>query len=217
MQGTDPITDDARRAVFQDYHERMLAERTAPRVEAPGGRDGGEDYRMRAIGPETGRLLHSIVSSLSKPRILEIGTSFGYSTLWLADAARQANGQVITLEKHGYKSAYAHDMATRAGLAKYIDFQVGDALELIPALAPGFDFVFIDLWKHLYLPALDSVRPKLRANAIIAADNMIRPASNEVRAYGRQIRATDGFRSLLLPVGTGLEISVLETTPVYEA
>jgi predicted O-methyltransferase YrrM len=215
MLSTDALTDPALRTVLDIYHDRIRAERSGPRTIPESGRDGGEDQRMRAIGPETGRVLHALTASLDQPRILEIGTSFGYSTLWFADAARKAAGRVITLEKHAYKSDYAQGMAQRAGLAEHIDFRIGDALELIPSLSDRFDLVFIDLWKDLYQPALEAVIPKLKPNAIIVADNMIRPGSEEIRAYGRAVRAVKGMRSLLLPIGTGLEISVFEGADAY--
>lgn len=208
---TNPIEDEALTRVFQEYHQRIQAERTAARVEAPGGRDGGQDQRMRAIGPETGRLLHSIVASLEKPRILEVGTSFGYSTLWLADAARRRGGNVITLEKHAYKSDHAQHMARRAGLEETITFEIADALEAIGKLEGVFDVVFIDLWKDLYVPTLQAVLPKLAAGAIIVADNILRPGSEEIRAYVRAVRAVPGMSSVTLPVGTGVEISILES------
>lgn len=208
---TDPIRDEAARAIFEEYHERMQAERSGPRIEAPGGRDGGHDQRMRAIGPETGRLLHSIVSSLETPRVLEVGTSFGYSTLWLAHAARQTGGEVTTIEKHAYKSAYAKEMAERARLDAVIRFHVDDALEGIRRIEGRFDFVFIDLWKELYVPTLEAVLPKLTSGAIIVADNMLRPGSEAVAAYAASVRRIPGVRSLTLPVGTGVEISVFGT------
>jgi predicted O-methyltransferase YrrM len=71
----------------------------------PGGRDGGNDRRMRAVGPQTGQLLNILAKSLDRPTILELGTSFGYSGIWLAEAARAASGRLITMEVHGYKSA----------------------------------------------------------------------------------------------------------------
>lgn len=89
----DPIRDEAARAIFEEYHKRMQTERSGPRIEAPGGRDGGHAQRMRAVGPETGPLLHSIVSSRQTPGVFEVGTSFGYSTLWLAHAARQTGAR----------------------------------------------------------------------------------------------------------------------------
>jgi len=195
--------DDNVKAVLDLYHARMEEERGSPRVEAPGGRDGGQDQRMRAIGPDTGRFLNTLARSLATPVILEIGTSFGYSGIWLAEAARAAGGRLVTMELHGYKSAHAQEMARKAGLAEHVDFIVGDAGEL----GGKVDFVFLDLWKDLYVPCLDAFHPKLAPGAIVVADNMIRPGGEEVRRYGRAVRAKPGMSSVLLPIGTGLEVS----------
>ena len=179
--------DNRIQAVLDVYHDRINEERTQPRTEPPGGRDGGQDMRMRAVGPKTGELLNILARSLEAPRILEIGTSFGYSGIWLGEAA------------------------TEAGLADYIDFQVGDAVALIEQLQGGVDFVLLDLWKDLYVPCLEAFYPKLNQGAIVVADNMIRPANTGVEAYARAIRAKPGISSVMLPVGSGLEISRLAT------
>jgi predicted O-methyltransferase YrrM len=196
--------------VLDLYHARMLEERGQPRVEAPGGRDGGQDQRMRAVSPETGQLLNILAKSLAEPVILELGTSFGYSGIWLAEAARASGGRLITMELHGYKSHYAQEMATKAGLGDWIDFRIGDAVQLIAELSGKVDFVFVDLWKDLYLPCLEAFYPKLNPGAIVVADNMLRPGTEDVRAYGRAIQAKPGVRSVLLPVGTGIEVSRYE-------
>ncbi|MFL1407219.1 O-methyltransferase [Marinobacter sp. M1N3S26] len=196
--------------VLDHYQEIAREEASQPRTEAPGGRDGGQDMRMRAIGPETGQLLNILVKSLEAPRILELGTSFGYSGIWLAEAARARGGRLITMEKHDYKSAFAQEMAAKAGLAGSIDFRVGDALEMIDALPDGLDFVFVDLWKDLYVPCLERFYPKLNPGAIIVADNMIRPANTEVKAYAEAIRHKPGITSVMLPVGSGIEVSRFE-------
>ncbi|MBB2202284.1 O-methyltransferase [Gluconacetobacter tumulisoli] len=202
--------DDRISTVLDLYHTRMQAERSQPRVEAPGGRDGGHDQRMRAIGPETGRLLNILARSLDGPAILELGTSFGYSGIWLAEAARATGGKLITMELHDYKSAYARRMAEQAGLADWIDFRVGDAVRMIGELSGKVDFVFVDLWKDLYLPCLEAFYPRLNPGAIIVADNMIRPGTEDVKRYARAIRALPGMSSVLLPVGTGIEVSRFE-------
>ena len=199
--------DDAIGAVLDLYHARMREEGRRPREEAPGGRDGGQDQRMRAIGPDTGRMLNIMARSLDRPTILELGTSFGYSAIWLAEAARATGGKLITMERHGYKSAHARDMAQKAGLAEWIDFRVGDAVAMIGELTQKVDFVFVDLWKDLYVPCLDAFYPRLNPGAIIVADNMIRPATHDVKRYGRAIRALPAISSVLLPVGTGIEVS----------
>ncbi len=196
--------------VLGAYHQRIDEERGTLRQEAPGGRDGGQDQRMRAVGPETGRFLNILVRSLTAPTILELGTSFGYSGIWLAEAARATGGRLITMEVHGYKSAYAQTMAEKAGLAEHIDFRVGDAVAMIRELRGKVDFVLVDLWKDLYLPCLEAFYPKLNAGATIVADNMIYPVTEDVKIYARAIRTKPGITSVLLPVGSGLEVSRYE-------
>lgn len=204
------ILDEQINAVLEAYHERMREERQNPRVEPPGGRDGGQDQRMRAIGPETGRLLNILARSLETPTILELGTSFGYSGIWLAEAARATGGRLITMELHDYKAAHARAMSEKAGLAGYVDFRVGDAVAMIDALPGKVDFVFVDLWKDLYVPCLDAFYPRLNPGAIVVADNMLHPGTEDVKAYGRAVRAKPHMASVMLPVGSGLEISRYE-------
>jgi predicted O-methyltransferase YrrM len=162
---------------------------------------------MRAVGPETGQFINILARSLKAPTILELGTSFGYSGIWLADAARASGGRLITMELHDYKSAYASDMAVKAGLADHIDFKVGDAVQMIGELSIGIDFVLVDLWKDLYITCLEAFYPKLNPGAIIVADNMLYPGGDDVKRYGEAVRAKPGISSVLLPVGNGLEVS----------
>ena len=197
--------DEKTAAVLEAYHQRIQQERAQPR-EAPGGRDGGQDQRMRAVGPQTGQLLNILARSLDAPTILELGTSFGYSGIWLAEAAQATGGRLITMEVHAYKSAFARNMAQRAGLADHIDFRVGDAVEMIRALPDGIDFVLVDLWKDLYVPCLEAFYPKLNPGAVIVADN-IRTDHSDVMDYVRTVRAKPGMTSVMLPVGQGIEIS----------
>lgn len=196
--------------VLEIYHARVREERGSPRIEPPGGRDGGQDLRMRAIGPETGQLLNILAKSLAAPTILELGTSFGYSGIWLAEAARASGGRLVTMERHGYKSAYAQEMSARAGLSQFVDFRVGDAVRMIGELPGKIDFVFVDLWKDLYVPCLEAFYPRLNPGAIVVADNLIHPGTEDVQAYARAIRGKPGIRSLLLPVGSGIEVSRYE-------
>ncbi|MBB3541506.1 MULTISPECIES: DUF1442 domain-containing protein [unclassified Rhizobium] len=193
--------------VLDTYHVMIREEQNSPRQLVPGGRDGGQDMRLRAVGRETGQLINILAKSLEKPVILELGTSFGYSGIWLAEAARAAGGRLITMELHEYKSAHAKEMATKARLADWIDFRIGDAVEMIGDLTDGIDFVLVDLWKDLYLPCLEAFYPKLNPGAIVVADNMLRPGDENVRQYGKAIRARPGITSVLLPVGSGIEVS----------
>ncbi|MEZ2132356.1 MULTISPECIES: O-methyltransferase [unclassified Sinorhizobium] len=193
--------------VLDIYHEMIRAEQNSPRETPPGGRDGGQDRRLRAVGPEAGQFINILAASLPAPTILELGTSFGYSGIWLAEAARRSGGRLITMELHDYKSAHAKEMAERAGLAEHIEFKIGDAVAMIGELSPGIDFVLVDLWKDLYVPCLEAFYPKLNPGAIIVADNMLRGGDDNVRQYGQVVRAKSGITSVLLPVGNGLEVS----------
>lgn len=195
--------DEKIEAVLAGYHQRIAEERAAPR----GPASGSIDDRLLAVGPETGQLINIIAKSYDAPTILEIGTSYGYSGIWLAEAARASGGRLITLELQDYKSAYAREKSVEAGLADHVDFQVGDALELIAALPGKIDFVLLDLWKDLYVPSLDLFYPKLNPGAIIVADNILRPGGEDVQNYVRAVRARPDITSVLLPVGTGIEVS----------
>ncbi|ASW08938.1 MULTISPECIES: DUF1442 domain-containing protein [unclassified Rhizobium] len=194
-------------AVLEAYHELIREEQSKPREMPPGGRDGGQDRRLRAVGPETGRFINILAKSLKAPTILELGTSFGYSGIWLAEAARASGGKLISMELHAYKTEFAREMAEKAGLSAHIDFQIGDAVEMIKALSSGVDFVLVDLWKDLYIPCLEAFYPKLNAGAIIVADNMFMPGNEDVKRYGEAVRARPGITSVLLPVGSGIEVS----------
>lgn len=194
-------------AVLETYHELIREEYSKPRDMPPGGRDGGQDRRLRAVGPETGRFINILAKSLKAPTILELGTSFGYSGIWLAEAARASGGKLISMELHAYKTEFAREMAGKAGLGEHIDFQIGDAVEMIRALPSGVDFVLVDLWKDLYIPCLEAFYPKLNPGAIIVADNMFMPGNEDVKRYGEAVRAKPGITSVLLPVGSGIEVS----------
>jgi predicted O-methyltransferase YrrM len=167
------------------------------------------DEFLIAVGPATGRLLNILAKSVKAQTILELGTSYGYSTVWLAEAARATGGKLITLEKAEYKQDYARNMLAKAGLSAHVDFRLGDALDMIASLKGPFDFVLVDLWKELYVPCFDLFYPKLSPGAFIAADNMLLPEDYRVHAlrYRKHVRSKPKIDSVLLPVGSGVELS----------
>ena len=201
--------DEKMQAVLDAYHVRMREEEKMREGQDPRGEDW-RDRSLLAVGPETGRLINIVARRLEAPTMLELGTSYGYSGIWLGDAARASGGRLITMELQDRKSNHAREMAAKAGLAEYIDFRVGDAVSMIEALPAGIDFVLVDLWKDLYVPCLDAFYPKLNPGAIVVADNMLRPGGEEVQRYRRTVRAKPGMTSVLLPVGTGIEVSRFE-------
>lgn len=192
-----------------DYEERNVAER-ARQAELGSAMFAIRDEFLLPVGPEVGAFLHSLILARRPARILELGTSYGYSTLFLADAARQVGGRLITMDLADYKQAEARAQIERAGLASVVDFRLGDAIALIHADPGPFDFVLLDIWKDLYVLCLQAFHPKLSDEAIVAADNMIEPemARADARAYRAAVRALPDMHSALLPIGSGIELSV---------
>lgn len=169
------------------------------------------DDFLLSVGPHTGQFLHTLVEDAKAKSILEIGTSYGYSTIWLADAARTTGGRVATLELHPGKRDFARKQLESVGLDGFVDLRLGDALSILAELKGPFDFVLVDLWKDLYVRCFDLFQPKLAAGAIVVADNMIYPEDvrGQTQAYQRRLRGSGRFESVLLPIGSGLEVSRL--------
>ncbi len=167
------------------------------------------DEFLISVGPETGRFLHSLVVGAKAKSIVEVGASYGYSTIWLADAARATGGRVHSLELAESKVEYARSQLARAGLESFVEFHVGSALDTLPRLDGPFDFVLLDLWKDLYLPCFELLHPKLAPGGFIAADNMLFPPSAraDAMAYQARIRTRSDLDSILLPIGSGVELT----------
>jgi predicted O-methyltransferase YrrM len=195
--------------VFAEYEQRRLDER-ATMAALGSGMSARRDEFLLPIGPETGWLLYSLILAKRPARVLELGTSYGYSTLFLADAVKRVGGKLVTMELAAHKQSAARTMLTKAGIADAVDFRLGDAVALINADAGPFDFVLLDIWKDLYVPCLTALYPKLSDEGIIAADNMIEPvaARENVRKYRAAVRALPDMQTALLPVGSGIELSV---------
>jgi len=204
-QGLDPAVDQ----VLAEYEARAEREERAMREVPPSQIGSRRDEWLLAVGRPTGMLLNILAKECRAQNIVEIGTSYGYSTVWLAEAARATGGRVISLEIHPVKVEHARERLAAAGLARCVEFRVGDALESLESLAAGVDFVLIDLWKDLYIPSFERIYAKLSDGAIIVADNMLQPAiwRADAEAYRAHVRARAGMSSVLLPVGSGVEVS----------
>jgi predicted O-methyltransferase YrrM len=200
--------DEAVRRVLTEYKTRIDAENLVFESDDIANLMARRDEFLLPVGPDTGRVLNILIKSAKARSILELGTSYGYSTIWLAEAARETGGRVASLELADYKANYAREALGRAGLADHVDIHVGSAVETLPRLAGPYDFVLVDLWKELYVTCLDLVYPKLAHGAFVAADNMIYPEVSRADAerYQRRIRELE-FDSVLLPIGSGVELS----------
>jgi predicted O-methyltransferase YrrM len=203
------FTDPKVAAVFADYVARDVAEQARMKDMGPAA-FGSRDELLLPVGEAVGAFLHALILARKPARILELGTSYGYSTLVIADAARAVGATLITMELADYKQAYARDQLTRAGLVDVVDFRCGDAVEMIKADSGPIDFILLDIWKELYTPCFDAFYPKLSEEAVIASDNMISPemARPDVRVYREAVRTKPDLQTVLLPIGQGIELSV---------
>lgn len=203
------LSDPRVAAVFERYKAREAADRARMQELGPAGFAVRDEFLL-PVGEDVGAVLHALICARRPGIILELGTSYGYSTLLLADAARRVGARVVTMELADYKQAFAREQLEDAGLADVVDFRCGDALQLIGAEPGPFDFVLLDIWKDLYRPCLSAFYPKLADEAVIAADNVIYPEFDraEMRAYRAAIAALPDLASTLLPIGQGIELSV---------
>ena len=208
MPDTAPI-DPAVWKVIEEYEAR------AQRDEALWNTLTEEEIRRRLdefllpVGRAAATLMNLIVKEGTARRILEVGSSYGYSTIWLAEAARAIGGKVVSLELRPPKTEYARTQLARVQLDSLVEFRVGDALDSLAQLPGPFDFVLIDLWKDMYVPVFERLYPKLAPGAVIVADNMLQPESSRphARASRERVRAAADMSSVLLAVGNGLEVS----------
>lgn len=206
MQFSDPTVA----AVFAEYEQRRLAEHQRMRSLQPGEMGARRDEFLLSVGPEAGFLLHALIVARRPARILELGTSYGYSTLFLADAARECGARVISIDLDADKQIHAAAMVEKAGLSGAVEFRSGDAIQLIAADPGPFDFVLLDIWKDVYVACFEAFYPKLAEEAILASDNMVQPESarDSARALREAIRAKADLQTVLLPAGQGIELTV---------
>jgi predicted O-methyltransferase YrrM len=172
------------------------------------------DQRMLAITKETGEFFHSVLVGIKARRVLELGTSVGYSTLWLADALLENHKrpQLITVEKNPLKIERAKRNFERAGVDGIIrikNVQILDLLRKMPK-KPVFDFVLIDADKENVTKYFDLVLPMTKVGGVIATDNACYPEKYQkiMRKYSHYIAKKPNSLTATIPLGNGEEISI---------
>jgi predicted O-methyltransferase YrrM len=167
------------------------------------------DYarRMLNITPDTGELLRMLVITGSLRRVLELGTSNGYSTLWLADGCRRTGGKVITVEKSETKRTLALENFRRAGLEAWIDSRLADAGRALSDLHES-DLVFLDTDRGAYVDWWPQVQAALRRGGLLVVDNAT-THPHEMEPFVRAVEQTAGFSRVLVPIGNG-ELLILK-------
>ncbi|MEE9463063.1 MAG: class I SAM-dependent methyltransferase [Bacteroidales bacterium] len=150
-----------------DPFQGITDEKVLPMLKHLPYRHGGMN-----VPAEDGRLLYDIILDKGYQKGLEIGTSNGYSALWLGMAFKETGGNLITLELEPKRAREAQENFEHAGLDDIIDSRINDALKEIPALEGKFDFVFIDAWKPDYIKYLELILPKMSHGGVITAHNV---------------------------------------------
>lgn len=169
--------------------------------------------RSRQIARTTGQFLFSLVVSGSSSDVLEIGGSRGYSTIWLAAAARLTGGRVLSLEQDPVKCDAWRRNVAEAGLEEWAELVEGDAHRLLAELEEPFDLVFLDAEKDDYEWLYALIRPKLEPGAVIVADNIL-SHPDPLAQYAAARQADPTLESVTLPLDRGLEVSAVLRPPV---
>lgn len=194
----------------------MLLDATAERVLRDLERFGAENdaheadrsRKMLNLERDTAELLHVLVRAGRRRRVLEIGTSNGISTIWLAAALRAigATEPLVSIERDAGKLAQARENLERAGLAGHVRLLHGDATETVAALSGPFDCVFFDADRWSAPGQLRLLLPKLEPDCLLLADNAL-SHPEEIAGYVAAVAALPGFAATVFALGKGLHVA----------
>ncbi|MBU2664631.1 class I SAM-dependent methyltransferase [Actinoplanes bogorensis] len=199
----------------RDLLDRLFAEaerdderspgRPAPTVTAQERSNLLEDIYM-PISARGGDLLYSLVRGIRPETVVEFGTSYGISTLYLAAAVRDnGTGHVTTTELSATKVDAARANLTAAGFRDLVTVLPGDALTTLTAVAGPIGLVLLDGWKDLCLPVLRALEDRLAPGAMVVADDSTFESMSDYLAYVRD--PANGYVSVGFPVEDGMELS----------
>lgn len=161
--------------------------------------------KMLNLERETAELVRALIVGWQPRRILEIGTSNGYSTIWFAASVGQG-GSVISIERDPAKLELAKENLLRAEVLGRTELLLGDATETVASLPGPFDVVFFDADRLSAPDQLALLLPKLSHRALLLADNVL-SHPEEIAGYLAVVRALPEFEHVIVPVGKGLSIA----------
>jgi caffeoyl-CoA O-methyltransferase len=202
-----------------DWIESIAAPQPAA-LEAIESAANAADQRIPIVDRDSGRVLSALAAG--RRRIVEVGTAYGYSTLWLA-LGQPPDGTIVTIDPDRSRTELARSWWRQAGIADdRITVVSAKALEAFaagdPALAGPFDLAFIDALKPEYEAYLDALVPRLAPGAFVIADNVLwsgrvadpasrTPETTALRAFDEAVLADARFNATILPVGDGLLVA----------
>jgi predicted O-methyltransferase YrrM len=162
--------------------------------------------KMLNLEPDTARLVHILARSSRAKRILEIGTSNGYSTIWLASVVAENGGRVTTIDVSADKQTMARENLRRAGLLDFVELLLGKAGTIVKELAGPFDVVFIDADRTGAAENLKALMPKLAPSVLLLADN-VHSHPEEIAGYLAAVKKLEEFEHVVVPIGKGLSVA----------
>ena len=181
---------------------------SAPTSERLGDMTGVAEDALLPVAREVGCLLYQFAVAAGAATIIEYGTSYGMSTLYLAAAARVTGGRVIGTELSERKAAIAAANLAEAGLAAYAQVLVGDALHTLREVGGPVDLTLLDGWVPLYLPVFQLLEPRFRVGSVIVSDNVSGHA-DKIADFHRYLAAkADTYVRTSLPIDDGIDVIV---------
>ncbi|MFH1284803.1 MAG: class I SAM-dependent methyltransferase [Candidatus Peregrinibacteria bacterium] len=162
------------------------------------------------ISPQTGFFINLIIRDRKYKTILEIGTSNGYSGIWITEALGATKGRLYTMESNEKRCLLAKKNFLASGLSDFITQIFGHAPEDLPASPKKFDMIFLDATKYEHMDYFKAVKSRIAKGGMIITDNII-SHKNELKDYIKIINSDHSFRSIKLNIGSGLMLSLKET------
>lgn len=162
-----------------------------------------------ALEDEKASYCYLVCRALGARRVVECGTSYGVSTLYLAAAVRDnGGGKVTATEWEAEKAARARANFEKARLLEYIDLREGDLAETLKTIDGPIDFVLLDVWTEAVMAAMRNIAKHLRKGAVIIADNTTSSRPGYAAYFAFLTDPANGFLTMTLPFEGGLEMSV---------
>jgi predicted O-methyltransferase YrrM len=164
--------------------------------------------RFRNLEPATAELLGVLVRACGARRVLELGTSNGYSTLWLADAVEATGGELVSVDIDAARSAIARDTLAQAQLADRVELKTEDAeLTLRESGDEDWDLIFLDSERPAYPSYLPDLLRTLRPGGMLAIDNVV-SHRHELTEFTALIEAEPSLTQTVVAIGAGLRLVV---------
>lgn len=204
------ITDEA----VERYLDALLPSRAAVFLEME---REAEAAGFPAVGPQVGRLLELLARLCGAKRILELGSGFGYSALWLA-LALPPDGRIVLTDTDPQKAEVARRNFARLGLSGCMEYRIGPAMEILRGESGPLDLIFNDIDKEEYPQVIDLAWERLRPGGLFITDNTLwdgkaarpgdDPATAAIRRFNETLQHHPGFHTVQLPLRDGLAVAL---------